>query len=161
MPALSIFEKRNALALDRAGDDGRGLSFHLPNLIQSGNDLAHVVPINGQGVPTEGAKLRLVGGKVVSVHGGLTLAQPVDVYQSDQIIQAVIGCQRRGFPDRSLCHFSIAEQDIDGVRKTVQVFPGQCHADTDREALTERARPHFGPGETGSRVAFEFALETS
>lgn len=63
----------------------------------------------------EGLTASLVFLHVVLQGSRLTLAQPVDVQDSHQVVELVVGGEGHGLPHRALRQLSIAQQTVDSV----------------------------------------------
>ncbi len=76
-------------ALHRLGDDGRGPRISVGGRGQRGIDGLDVVPVDLYGPPTEALESAGVLTQVPTEAGFSTLAQPVDIDDQDQLVEAL------------------------------------------------------------------------
>ena len=93
--------------------------------------------IDADGVPPERFKPMAVSLNIESVHRSLALPERVDIDNPDEVVEVVMRCQRRRFPDAPLRNLAIAEEDIDAVVRFVKVFAIECHAEPEGQSLSE------------------------
>ena len=158
MPAIFVFQEVDALALEGAGDDGDGLVFDFRGEIERFEDVFQIVAVNLIGLPAEGGEAAGVDGGVVLVHGGVALAQAVDVHQSDQVVELVVTGKGGCFPHRSFRGLAIAHENIDAVAGPV-VLGGPGHARAHTQPLAQRAGGYGRRSEARGGMAFELAAQ--
>ena len=158
VPPRLVLDRLDALALDRAGDDG-----HRPvgrdRLPVCLVDLVDVVAVDLDRVPAEGASAVCVGIEVPAVHGLAALPKPVDVQDRDDIVELVVGGVLERLPLRAFGHLAVADQHPSPHRCPVEPLAGDRHADAVGQALSERAGRDIDPRDPGRRVALEDAGE--
>ena len=100
-----------------------------------------------------------VAGRVPAEHRLAGLAEPVDVDDRDDVVQALPAGVLEGLPHRALGHLGVAAQAPDAVGQLVEAARGHRDADGDRQALAERARRHVGRRDPRRRVALQPRVE--
>src|SRR6185369_15240958 len=90
MPAVLIFGKRYAFAFFGRRDDCKRFIGGSECMIESGDNLPHIVTINGDSLKPEGFKAAAVNFRIVTVHGALALSESIDINDGSQIIEIVV-----------------------------------------------------------------------
>ncbi len=158
MPAVFVLDPWHALALDRVGDDHRRpVGVH--GLFIGCHDLRQVMSVDRDRIPAEGLHAFLVRADVVAVHRLPPLPQPVDVNDTDETAQIVVGGDLNRFPVAALRHLAVAKQHIGTVRQLVQIPRIERLSHSYGQSLPERARRRFHVTKPRRRVALQFAAE--
>ena len=129
VPAALVLDLRVPLALERLGDDRRRLPARRLRLAVRGVDLLHVVAVDLDRMPAEGAQAVGVRGQIPAVHGLSALAEPVDVDDRGQVVELVEGGVFGCLPHRALGHLAVAADHPDPERQAVEPLPGERHPD--------------------------------
>ncbi len=161
LPVLAglVLDGLDALALHRLRDDDRGAAGRGRRGGVGRLDRLDVVAVDRQRLPAEGLGARDVAVEVPSDHRLARLAEPVDVDDRGQVVQAGVRRVLEGLPHRALGHLGVAAQAPHPVGQAVEPLAGQRHADRDRQALAERAGGDVGGRDPRRRVAFEPRVE--
>ena len=157
--AGQVLDRLDALALLRAGDDHRRLAGRLARLGVGGVDRVVVVAVDRDRVPAERLGPLDVAVEVPADHRLAGLAEPVDVDDRRQVVEAVEGGVLERLPHRALGHLGVAAQAPHAVGQPVELLARDRHADRDRQALAERAGGHVDPRDDRHRVALELRAE--
>ena len=155
VPAGLILDLRVALALQRSRDHRRRLAGRLLRLLVGAVDLVHVVPVDRDRVPAEGAEPLGVRVELPAVPRLAALAQPVDVDDRRQVVELL---ERRGverLPHRAFGQLAVAADHPGAEGQPVELLAGEREADADRKALTERAGRDVHPRQHGRRVTLQ------
>ena len=157
VPAFLILDLGEPAALDRLGQDHRGLPAGDVALGrgQGAVDLGQVVTVDDHDAGTERRGAGGVGIEVPAELGRAALPEPVDVDDNDQVGQAVMGGLVQRLPDRALGQLAVAAQHPDPVRQPVQVLASQRDPHPVGQPLAERAGGHVHPGQDRGRVALK------
>ena len=118
-----VLDGRDALALERAGDDDRRPAGGLERLGVGAVDRLHVVAVDLDRVPAERLGSLHVDVGVPAEHGLAALAEPVDVEDRRQVVELVVGGVLERLPDRALGRLAVAVQDPDTGRQPAR---GAC-----------------------------------
>ena len=113
-------------------------------------DLSDVVTVDLRGAPAErlGPAPEHVSGP--SVHRRTALPEAVEVEDRGDVARAVERDRLHRFPDRSLRHLGVAEEDPHPGVAAIEPHR-QRHPEPDREPLAEGAGRHVDPGQLGDR----------
>jgi hypothetical protein len=153
--SVLVLDGGDALALDRARDDDRRLSLRLDRLRVGAVDRLDVVPVDLDRVPAERLGAPDVDVGVPADHRLAALPEPVDVEDGREVVEVVMGRVLVGLPDRPFGHLAVAMEHPDPGRRALEVLGAERHADTQRQALPERAGGHVHPRNPGRRVSLE------
>ena len=149
----------HAMALLGACDHDGRLSGGLDGAGVGPVDRGDVVPVDLDRLPAEGLGSTAVGGRVPLVHRRARLAEPVDVDDRGQVVEAVEAGLLEGLPHRALGHLGVAAEAPDAIREPVQALAGEPDADADRQALAEGAGRDVDPWEDRRGMALDPAAE--
>ena len=122
MELRGVLHEGHALALDGVGDDHGRLALGALGLLQGGVHLAHVVAVDLDDVPAEGAPF---GGHVpqgFDVVDGAVELDAVGVDDGADLVQTVGGRGHGRLPDLALLDLPVAEHDV--VAGGAPVVPG-------------------------------------
>jgi hypothetical protein len=158
VPPVLVLDLLRALTLDRTRDDHDGLA-RLERLRVGAVDRLHVVAVDLDRVPAEGARPVRVRVEVPAVHRLAALAEPVDVEDRDEVVELVVRRVLERLPLRALGDLAVAEEHPDAEGQPVELLAGERHPDAVRQALAERARRHVDPRDPRRRMALEHAPE--
>jgi hypothetical protein len=154
-----VLDRLDALALHRAGDDGRRLPGRGLGLGVGSLDRVDVVAVDRDRLPAEGLDPADVAVEVPAEHRLARLPEPVDVDDRREVVQALPAGVLEGLPHRPLRHLGVAAQDPDAVGQLVQRLARHRDADADRQPLAERARRDVGRRDPRRGVALEPRVE--
>ncbi len=157
MPAFLVLSERDPLALQSFRQDDQRLGAQ-PDRGQYFQDFLQVMPVNLLCAPAESLEALLVHVETVPECGWLALAKPVDIHQSDEIVQLINAAQRSSFPHPALGALTISHQNIGAVIQLVE-SRAQRHADAGAQSLSEGACRHVHERQARCRMAFEVAAE--
>ena len=157
--ALDVGRLGRAIALDRARDDHRRTVGSGLGLGVGAVDGRDVVAVDLDRVPVAGSRPVGVGAQVPAVHRLAALAEPVDVDDRHQVVQALLAGVLDGLPDRALGHLGVAAQRPHAIGQPVEVTRAQRDPGGDRHALAERAGGDVDPRQLGRRVALQAGAE--
>src|ERR1700722_2838019 len=101
MPTHFARHFAEAVAFDSSGDDGLRLALSGFRAVERGEDGGDVVSVDNFCRKTLGLKFAAVNFHVVLVHGGVALAERVDVAYDGEIIELVMPSERSRFPNLS------------------------------------------------------------
>src|SRR5579883_229884 len=110
VPAVLVLDVIEAFAFDGAGEDYGGAAGGLAGGFVGGEELGDVVAVDDEGLPAEGFPALAVDLHVVLEHGGLALAEAVDVDGGAEVIEVVERGPLGGFPDGAFGGFAIAHE---------------------------------------------------
>ena len=154
-----VLDLAGALALLGPGHDHGRAAVDVRGLGERAVDLVDVVAVDLDRVPAEGPCAVGVGVEIPAVHRLAGLAEPVDVDDRGQVVEAVVCGVLERLPDRSLGHLAVAAQDPYAVGQLIEALAGERDADADRQSLAERAGRHVHPRQHRRGVALEAAAE--
>ena len=158
VPRILVFDAGNAVALERARQDHRGTPGDRPRLGVGVEQRVHVVPVDNDGVPPEGAPFGRVLLHVVLPHRRAALAQAIDVGDPHEVVDGVKRGRLRRFPDGAFSGFAIPEQHVRAVVGTdAPRIQGDPHARA--EALAERPGGDIDEGQPRRRVPLEIGAQ--
>ena len=157
MEAVLVLDRRHALPLLRAGDDDRRPAGCRDGLRIGLVDRLEVVAVDLDRVPAERLGARRVRVEIPAHHRLAALAEPVDVDDRGEVVEAVVRCVLERLPHRALRHLAVAAQHPHPGRQLLELLRGERHADADREPLPERAGRDVDPGDERRRMALEHA----
>jgi len=146
VPAGLTFHKADALPLDGVGEDHDGSACCRACLLQSVDNLAHVVAVDAQHVP---AKCRVLGGERFYLHHVFDQAvdlQAVAINHGDDVVEMKVAGLHRRFPHLALLLLAVAHQAEDLVLPAIDAG-GERHPDRDAEPLAEGAGGDFDAGQ--------------
>ena len=104
--------KADAVPLIGAGDNREGAAARGASVIERAHYRRQIVAIDDLGGPALGLEFATVNFHIVLVHGWLALAESIDIGEHNEIVQAVMSCEFRRFPDVSFGQFSVARQHV-------------------------------------------------
>ena len=144
VPTGDVLHEVDALALDGVGQNHGRLALNVTCLLERGQDLLHVVPVDVNDVPVERAVLVRQG---LDVHH--VLDPPVDlkaipVDDRTEVVQLEVASLHDGFPDLPLLLLPVPHQAVDAVVPVVQTC-GQSDANADGQSLPERPGRSLDP----------------
>ena len=93
------------------------------------------------------------------MHGRAALAEPVDVDDRDQVVEAGVAGLLEGLPHRALGQLGVAAEHPDPEVGALEPLAGERDPDRDRQALAERAGGDVDPGDLRRRVALQARAE--
>ena len=157
MPAVLVLDGRDALSLERAGDDDGGLPGRRDRLAERLVDRVDVVPVDLDRVPAERFGARGVDVEVPADHRLAALAEPVHVDDRREVVELVVGGVLEGLPHRALGHLAVAAEHPHAGREMLEMLRRERHPHTDREALAERAGRDVDPWDARRRMSLEHA----
>ena len=158
MLVLLVLDRGDAGALLGAGEDHRR-AVGGERLRVGGVDRLEVVAVDLLHVPAAGRGARRQRGGVPLVHGRAALAEPVDVDDRDQVVEAGVAGVLEGLPHRALGELGVAAEDPDPEVGLLEPLAGERDPDRDRQALAERAGGDVDPGDLRGRVALQAGAE--
>ena len=144
----------HAFSLERLRDDHRRLAGGAARLGERIEHLAHVVAVDGDGVPAKRAPARDERVGVAPPLRRPALAEPVDVGDRAQIVEMMERADLRGFPDRSFRGLAVAQQHVRAV-VGIDAARVERNADTGGQALTERSGRDVHERQARRRMALE------
>ena len=153
-----VLDRGDAGALLGAGEDHRR-AVGLERLRIGRVDRLEVVAVDLLHVPVAGRGARRQRGGVPLVHGRAALAEPVDVDDRDQVVEAGVAGLLEGLPHRALGELGVAAEHPDAEVGALEPLAGERDADRDRQALAERAGGDVDPGDLRRRVALQARAE--
>ena len=153
--AGEILDRLYAAALQCARHDRGRAALGRLRLGVGGLDRVDVVSVDHDRVPAERADPLGVALGVPAQHRLARLAEPVDVDDRDQVVEAFPAGVLERLPHRALGHLGVAAQAPHAVRQAVQPAARDRHADRDRQPLAERAGGDIGRRDARRRVALE------
>ncbi len=156
MPVLLSGDEVDAVAFDGAGDDGLRPALGGLGAIQSREHRGYVVSVDYFCSKTLRLEFLFINFHIVLIHGGLALAQGVDVGKHRQVVQLVVAGEFGGFPDLSFGHFAVAEQNIGTGGLFVHAL-GDRQTRANRKSLAQGASGGVDAGNARRGMAFEFA----
>ena len=159
VPAILIFQERNSFPFDGFGNDHQRLARDVQCLMVSLQNFRERVSVDGNGFPPKSRNPLGIGREIMSVHRCSALPQTVYVENPDEVVQLVVRRDLQGLPLRAFSHFAVPQKHVRFVRKLVEIFPANGHADPDGEALPERAGSRFGISKGGRGMAFKGTAE--
>ena len=162
VPALSVFDLGEPVALVRLGQNHRGLfADGLAGRGQRVVDGGQVVAVDDQRAGSERPGTAGPRIQVPAEVGRTALAEPVDVDDDDQVGELVVRGLVQRFPDRAFGQLAVAAQHPDPVRQPVQALAGQRDSDTVGQPLTERAGGDVHPGQHRSGMTLQALPEAA
>ena len=158
VPAVLPLDKRDALALDGAGEDHRRLSLDLARLVERVENRRQVVAVDDDRVPAERAPAALELLHVMLPHRRPALAEPVDVGEAAEAVEPVHRRDVGRFPHRPFRRLAVAEQH---VRAVCRLDPPGVQRGADRRAnpLAERSGRHVDERQPRRRMPLEIGIE--
>ena len=156
VPVLLAGAEADAVSLDGARDDRLRLALGRFGAIERGENGGDVVAVDHFGGESLGLEFAAIDFHVVLIHGGLALAERVDVRDHGEIVELVVAGKFRRFPDLAFGHFAVAQQDVD-ARRTLIEPRADRESRADRKSLAERAGGGVHAGNERRGMAFEFA----
>src|SRR5215212_9170594 len=97
-------------------------------------------------MPPEAIPTGAVGLHVMLQHGGIALAQSIDIYNGAKIIEFVMPRDIGSFPHRALHRFPISHEHVGAIVLLVDEFCIESESDTDGEALAQGTGRHVDEG---------------
>ena len=144
VPARDVLHEVDTLALDGVGQDQGRLAFDVTGLLERGQDLLHVVPVDVDDVPAEGAVLVLQGLDVHHVLDPPIDLKAVPVDDRTDIVQLEVARRHDGFPDLPFLLLTVPHQAVGAVVSVVQIRR-QSDAYADGQSLPERPGRSLDP----------------
>ncbi len=149
-----MLHERNALPLDRVGDEHLGCVTAVAEAREHLPERSVVVAVAGRDIPSERAQLRLEVAQRQDLVGRLVGLERVAVDDDPEAAEAVVGRCLERLPVLSLLQLTVTGHDDDHT-----LAPGVALAPGDpaalRDAHAERARVRLDPGDVNVRVAVE------
>src|ERR1039458_1705695 len=144
MPSGNVLHEADALAFHRVGKDQSGLAgdWNVLRLLQSVQDLRHVVAVNLDDFPAKAAITLVQRFDVHYVLDPAVNLQTVAVNDGHQIVEFEVRCLHGGFPDIAFLLFAVAHDAEHRMLAAVE-FAGQGRADRNAEALSQRSAGDF------------------
>ena len=99
MPAILIFDERNTFALQRSRENDSWFFFCLLGIVKRAEQLADVVSIDDQRVPSERRPALLVDIHVMLKHRGLALAEAIHINDGAEVVYFVVDSNFSCFPN--------------------------------------------------------------
>src|SRR5690349_12293290 len=114
MPAFFVLDERDTRALKGFRQDDKRLIAEA-NRGKDFDDFVEVVAVNFLGPPAEGLEPIFINIQIMAKGSGLTLAEPVDIHNGDEVIQMIDPGERGCFPNASFCDLAVTEQDVGSI----------------------------------------------
>ena len=157
MPAVLVLDGRYALSLQRPRDDDRRSPCRRDRATERVVDRLDVVPVDLDRVPTECLCACEIGVEIPADHRLAALAEPVHVDDRRQVVELEVRGVLEGLPHGALGHLAVTAEHPDARGQPLEVFRRECHADADRQSLSERSGRDVDPRDARGRVALEHA----
>jgi len=153
-----VLDRGDARALLGAGEDhGRAVG---PERLCIGLvDCLEIVAVDLLHVPAAGLGAGRQRGGVPLVHGRAALAEPVDVDDGNEVVEAGVPRLLEGLPHRSLGELGVAAEHPDPEVRGLQPGAGERDSDRDRQPLAERAGGDVDPGDLRGRMTLQARAE--
>jgi hypothetical protein len=135
VPSFLILNKRNTRAFQRSGKNNQRL-LSQSNSCKHFQNFFDIVALYFFGSPTKGFKTPFVDVQVMTRTGRLALAQPVDVNQSNEIIEMIVARERCSFPDGTFGALTVPEEHVSPVIQLIQ-SSAKRHAYAHAQTLPE------------------------
>ena len=105
----------NTLTLESLSNKAGWFILALLSIIECFTYLFNIVPINNNGIPSKSFKSLLVSLNIMLKCSWLTLPKPVDINNSNKVVQFVVASKGGCLPDTSLSSFTITSYAIGTV----------------------------------------------
>mmetsp|Transcript_4592 Transcript_4592/g.5188 ORF Transcript_4592/g.5188 Transcript_4592/m.5188 type:complete len:280 (+) Transcript_4592:160-999(+) len=102
----------HGFTLKSFGNDSNRLIFDSLGLFESIANLLQVMPINNNGMPSEGFTSLLIDVSSMFQTSGIGLSKTVNIKDTNQVIQGIDTGEVHGFPDGALGRFTITQDAI-------------------------------------------------
>src|SRR5208282_6062547 len=138
VPGRDILDEAHTFTLDGRGDDDNRLSQTRFSFLERLNYLLHIVAVNGENLPTEGAIFGLERIDIHDVAHPAVDLQAVVINDADQVVELMMTGLHGGFPDLPLLLLAVAHDAERPVIFPVELA-GQRNAHGYAESLSQRS----------------------